>query len=491
MIRAIKDDITKVTGFDAIVNPANNSLLGGGGLDGMIHRVAGPQLKTECRKLNGCETGDSKLTLGYNLPSEYVIHSVGPIWMGGIAGEAQLLASCYTSALKLASDNYIRKIAFPPISTGEYGYPMDKAAKLAVATVSAFVANHPDSFDDVCFVLQDDLGFNAFSEELKNVELVKKAEPKKKPSRKGRKNASKDVDEIDELFSENDEDEASLENGAGTAADETSQKDDGENSADETSENRFSAEPVSSAGDTNASDNLQNSEGICSDTNSNSISSSADTQSIPEIALPETPPDFPIALYNKYHIDWLIDEVSNGNPHTYVCFYLAEKTYEFCQFSLWYQGDPIFINGRKYLTAQQYISAEKALLFNDFNTYAKIMNEPDPALCQKLGSEIRNFDEVIWKKCYREIIFNCNVGKYLSDKAFAEALMSTGDSVIIEGSPMDDILGSGLSKETLLSKEGVLKIPPQNWHKEDSDFQAKNELGFILMAVREFFSNRN
>ncbi|WP_242845482.1 NADAR family protein [Butyrivibrio sp. WCE2006] len=174
-----------------------------------------------------------------------------------------------------------------------------------------------------------------------------------------------------------------------------------------------------------------------------------------------------------------------------MCFYLAEKTYEFCQFSLWYQGDPIFINGRKYLTAQQYISAEKALLFNDFNTYAKIMNEPDPALCQKLGSEIRNFDEVIWKKCYREIIFNCNVGKYLSDKAFAEALMSTGDSVIIEGSPMDDILGSGLSKETLLSKEGVLKIPPQNWHKEDSDFQAKNELGFILMAVREFFSNRN
>ena len=163
MIHVIQGDITKVSGFDAIVNPANNSLLGGGGLNGLIHRAAGPQLKTECRRLNGCETGDSKLTLGYDLPCKYVIHSVGPVWMGGTAGEEKLLGSCYASAMQTALDNNIRKIAFSSISTGEYGYPLDKAAKLAIATVSAFVAEYPDSFDDISFVLSDDLSFNALS----------------------------------------------------------------------------------------------------------------------------------------------------------------------------------------------------------------------------------------------------------------------------------------------------------------------------------------
>ena len=117
------------------------------------------------------------------------------------------------------------------------------------------------------------------------------------------------------------------------------------------------------------------------------------------------------------------------------------------------------------------------------------MNEEDPALCKKLGRQVKDFDEAIWKKCNREIIFNANVGKFLSDKNFADALKSTGDSVIIEASPTDDIYGAGLAKEDLISDDGSLLIPPQNWHMEGSDFQAKNELGFVLMAVREYFKS--
>lgn len=156
MIRFIKGDITKVTDVEAIVNAANRSLLGGGGVDGAIHRAAGKQLLEECRKLNGCETGAAKITGAYDLPCKYVIHTVGPIWMGGERDESKRLASCYRSSMELALENGIRKIAFPSISTGVYLFPVEYAAEIAVNTVGKFLEEHPDSFDLVEWVLFDD-----------------------------------------------------------------------------------------------------------------------------------------------------------------------------------------------------------------------------------------------------------------------------------------------------------------------------------------------
>ena len=159
-IDLIKADITQLK-VDAIVNAANTSLLGGGGVDGAIHRAAGPELLAECRLLKGCATGNAKITKGYKLAANFIIHTVGPVWHGGNKGEAELLASCYRRCLEVAEENHVKTIAFPGISTGVYHFPKQQAAEIAVSTVKTFLEK--DSIlEEVFFCVFDDENFDIY-----------------------------------------------------------------------------------------------------------------------------------------------------------------------------------------------------------------------------------------------------------------------------------------------------------------------------------------
>ncbi|MBP5654071.1 MAG: O-acetyl-ADP-ribose deacetylase [Clostridiales bacterium] len=171
LIRAILGDITKQTDVEAIVNAANETLLGGGGVDGAIHRAAGPDLVKECATLGGCRTGQAKITSAYNLPCDYVIHTVGPVWYGGSRNEDKLLASCYKESLAVAMEQGIRSIAFASISTGVYGYPIDKACEVATDAVYGFVASNPDAFDLIEWVCFDDRTLRYYSDAIDEHEL--------------------------------------------------------------------------------------------------------------------------------------------------------------------------------------------------------------------------------------------------------------------------------------------------------------------------------
>ena len=165
-VGVVSEDLTKMGYVEAIVNAANNTLLGGGGIDGAIHRAAGPGLLEECRTLHGCETGQAKITGAYELPCENIIHTVGPVWRGGEYGEAELLASCYRNSLQVAAENGIRVIAFPSISTGIFSYPLEEAAYIAVHAVLEYITEHPGQFVFIIWCCIDERTHAAYQRAL-------------------------------------------------------------------------------------------------------------------------------------------------------------------------------------------------------------------------------------------------------------------------------------------------------------------------------------
>jgi O-acetyl-ADP-ribose deacetylase (regulator of RNase III) len=167
LIRIVKGDLALIEA-DAIVNAANKSLLGGGGVDGTIHFAAGPRLLEECKLLGGCQPGEAKITGGYNIPAKYIIHTVGPVYGHEDGNEDELLATCYSNSLLIAKDNGIKTIAFPCISTGAFRFPKDEAAKIATDTVKKFITAYPNVFEEIIFVTYEELDFNIYNQLLKN-----------------------------------------------------------------------------------------------------------------------------------------------------------------------------------------------------------------------------------------------------------------------------------------------------------------------------------
>ncbi len=188
---------------------------------------------------------------------------------------------------------------------------------------------------------------------------------------------------------------------------------------------------------------------------------------------------------HRYTVSRLIAETDAGRQHRYVCFWHEGEGFANRVFSQWYAGKPFTVNGRRYVTAEQYMMSEKALLFRDLYTYALIMAEPGPEACKKLGRQVQGFDADQWNGALREIIFHGNVGKFTSSPALRRALTDTGDAVLVEASPYDAIYGAGLREGELLNPDGTLKVPPRCWRDPKTGAQATNHLGFVLMGVRD------
>ena len=194
-----------------------------------------------------------------------------------------------------------------------------------------------------------------------------------------------------------------------------------------------------------------------------------------------------VKFFKRYNIDWLIDIVKTGTQLKYITFWHEGKEYPNYYFSQWYQGKPFSVNGRSYLSAEQYMMSEKALLFNDLYHYGLIMEEPSPKKCKDLGRLVSGFDSMMWDNALREIIFHGNLGKFQSDITLLDALLETENAVLIEASPYDGIYGAGLTESDLLNSDGSLKVQPENWKNPKNGTQATNHLGFVLMGIRDLF----
>ncbi|WP_442856093.1 NADAR family protein [Butyrivibrio sp. NC2002] len=207
------------------------------------------------------------------------------------------------------------------------------------------------------------------------------------------------------------------------------------------------------------------------------------TYNLPSIPVSLDMPDIQ-GLWNRYTIDKLIEQVHEAIINIYVCFG-GDAASEI--FSLEYAKNPLYVNGRKYVSVIQYMMSEKALLFGDINSYANILNESDPQTLLELGDKIVGADAEVWSKVFREVLFRGNVAKCLSDEEFKSTLLETGNCVLINADVDDDFYGAGVSKDKLVDGSGLLILDPDMWHKDGSDKQAENILGFVLMGVREYF----
>lgn len=194
-----------------------------------------------------------------------------------------------------------------------------------------------------------------------------------------------------------------------------------------------------------------------------------------------------VKYYNRYNIDWLIDTVKKGTQLKYVTFWHEGEEYPNHYFSQWYQGMPSSVNGRSYLTAEQYMMSEKALLFKELYHYSLIMEESSPKKCKDLGRLVSGFESTTWDNALREIIFHGYLGKFQSDIMLVDALLKTENAVLIEASPYDGIYGAGMAESDLLNPDGTLKVKPENWKNPKNGARATNHLGFVLMGIRDLF----
>lgn len=484
-VKAILGDITKQNDVDAIVNAANESLLGGGGVDGAIHRAAGSGLHRECRTLNGCKTGEAKLTGAYDLPCEYIVHTVGPVWNGGKSFEDKLLRNCYYNSLLVAKDKGIRSIAFPSISTGVYSYPLDAAADVAVCAVCDFINEHPEMYDMIEWVCFDEKTLAAYSKQIKlyfgdNASTGKAEENPEKENEIVVKTDWKalDMPAKHEVFTLKRKFTPEQMNNLKKGHIPQEMEDkwfwymEGNTLYAHRSWTGFCVYVINFSENDNHTVTVNREPSQYTET-----SIDKDRQKLNELLCWWIGEDY------DYYNEWLSETVGNLKDAGIIPeeLHIGDKTFDAVYFhrpeepngylSNWYLSSFV-LDGIKFSSNEQYIMYQKCKTFGDEVSAKAVLDTDDTEEQQKIGRKAKGYIPSVWSGLRQMVAVRGLMAKFSQNEELKKKLLDTGDAYLVECAGSDKVWACGIR----LNDDD--RFYADRW-------SGSNILGFALMEVRE------
>ena len=472
-VKAILGDITKQNDVDAIVNAANESLLGGGGVDGAIHRAAGPELLRECRTLNGCKTGEAKLTGAYNLPCEYIVHTVGPVWNGGRSSEDELLRKCYINSLSVAKNKGVRQIAFPSISTGVYSFPLDRAAEIAVQAVWDFISENPGMYDLIEWVCFDEKTLMAYNKQIIKIfgDNTGSAQADEEQKNKGDTVVKTDWKALDmpskkAVFTLKREFTPEQMNNLKKGHIPQEMEDkwfwymEGNTLYAHRSWTGFCIYVICFSEDGNHTVTVNREPSQYTET-----CIDKDRQKLNELLCWWIGEDY------DYYNEWIAETIGNLKDTGMIPeeLHIGDQTFEAIYFhkpeepngylSNWYLSSFV-IDGIMYSSNEQYIMYQKCKTFGDDVSAKEVLDTDDTEEQQKIGRKAKGYIPSVWSGMRQMVAFRGLMAKFSQNEELKKKLLDTGDAYLVECAGSDKVWACGirLDDEDRFYADGTVAI---------------------------------